>query len=87
MHRLSVVVLSTVVAFVGSTSRQSPPEGIAASQGTLTVPAYKNVPTREGTFAAADGARLFYRLAGDGRNVVVFLHGVLVSESTMVAMT
>jgi proline iminopeptidase len=33
------------------------------------------VPTREGTFLSADGIQLFYRLAGDGQNVIVFLHG------------
>jgi len=41
----------------------------------LSRPAVDRVPTREGYFSSFDGARLFYRIAGDGSKTIVFLHG------------
>ena len=45
------------------------------SSTRLSRPPVDQVPTREGYFSSFDGARLFYRVAGDGANAVVFLHG------------
>jgi hypothetical protein len=45
-----------------------------ASQ-SLTVPPYHNLPTTEGYFEGAGGVRLFYRVAGDDNDPIVFLHG------------
>jgi proline-specific peptidase len=45
-----------------------------ASQ-SLTVPAYNNLPTTEGYFQGAGGVRLFYRVAGQDGDPIVFLHG------------
>lgn len=46
-----------------------------AQVAPLTVPAFGNLPTREGYVVGADGVRLFYRLVREGQEVIVFLHG------------
>ena len=51
------------------------PLGSAAQPTSLTVPAPAGVPVREGTVAAHEGVKLFYRLVGDATHPIVFLHG------------
>lgn len=46
-----------------------------SSKTPLTYPPYKNLPTSEGYFPGADNVRLFYRIVGDGKKTIVFLHG------------
>jgi proline iminopeptidase len=41
----------------------------------LTMPAYGNLPLKEGYFSGADNARLFYRAVGKGSKTIVFVHG------------
>ncbi len=41
----------------------------------LPVPASAQRPVREGYVATADGERLFYRVAGGGRDTVIAIHG------------
>ncbi len=48
---------------------------LPANQSLLAVPPFDNLSVREGYFNGADGVRLFYRLVGKSRDVVVFLHG------------
>ena len=45
------------------------------SKTSLLYPPYNNLPTVEGYFAGADNVRLFYRMVGNGKATVVFLHG------------
>ena len=47
----------------------------AQTTARLSRPPFDHVPTREGYFSSFDGARLFYRIAGQSDNTVVFLHG------------
>jgi|HubBroStandDraft_6_1064221.scaffolds.fasta_scaffold03579_2 proline iminopeptidase len=42
---------------------------------SLTVPPYHNLATTEGYFQGAGGVRLFYRVAGNQGDAIVFLHG------------
>jgi proline iminopeptidase len=68
MVNLALTSLCLILAFSlrGASEGQTLP---------LTVPPYGNLPVREGHFAGADDVRLFYRIAGDAPDVVVFLHG------------
>ena len=65
---LAVLALSCVPL----PTRLTPATGQSSS---LTVPAYGNLSTREGYFTGAEGVRLFYRVAGNSGDVIVFLHG------------
>lgn len=42
---------------------------------SLSVPAYHNLPTTEGYFQGSGGVRLFYRIAGEKGEPILFLHG------------
>jgi len=61
---------ATALAFAGSILMAQTPTSTSLSR-----PAFDHVPTREGYFNSFDGARLFYRIAGDAANAIVFLHG------------
>jgi proline iminopeptidase len=50
-------------------------ELVGAQTTSLTVPAYNNLPVREGYFGGASDVRLFYRYIGESANPIVFLHG------------
>ena len=47
----------------------------APSTPSLLYPPYNNLRTVEGYFPGAENVRLFYRMVGEGRETIVFLHG------------
>lgn len=61
-----------IAAFISVASAQHPQDQKAES---LTVPPYHNLPTTEGYFQGAGGVHLFYRVAGNEGDAIVFLHG------------
>jgi proline iminopeptidase len=67
MLRTNIILLVLTMSFGCPLAR--------AQEVKLTVPAYHNLPTTEGYFQGAGGVRLFYRVAGDDNDPIVFLHG------------
>ena len=63
---LVVLCLSPVASGVSQTNVGSP---------ALTIPAYGNLPVREGYYSGADNAQLFYRVVGSKGRTIVFVHG------------
>ncbi len=68
MPRRSWMVIVLVLTFVCLYAQERTPP-------SLSIPPYHNLPTLEGYFQGADGARMFYRVVGEKGDPVVFLHG------------
>ena len=68
--RAAFIALLAVLGLTSCKSARARREGVAAGLSVGALPA-----PQEGYLAGADGARLFYRVVGRGRDTVVVVHG------------